>query len=132
MKFLSKLAQVALKVGQVVGIFGPVFTQVVPGSGSVVGRILDVSTKFNEIIMHVELGSAALTSPLAGAEKLRMAIPAFSEAILSSAAIAGKKIGNPTLYREGVEKVASGWADILNSLHEDEAAKLAKAFEDLA
>jgi len=124
MKFLSKLAQVALKVGQVVGIFGPVFSSVVPSSGAIVGRILDVSTKFNEIIMQVELGSAALTSPLDGADKLRMAIPAFSEAILSSAAIAGKKIGNPTLYRQGVEKVASGWADILNSLHEDEVAKL--------
>lgn len=124
MKFLSKLAQVALKVGQVVGIFGPLVSSVVPSSSVIVSRIFDVSTKFNEIVMQVELGASALTTPLAGAEKLKLAIPAFSEVILSSAALAGKKIANPTLYRAGVEKVASGWADILNSLHEDEVGKL--------
>lgn len=125
MKFLSKLAQVGLKIGQVIGIFGPAVGAVVPGSTGVVTRIADTTTLFNQIIMQVELGAAALTAKLSGADKLKMAIPSFGDAIASSAAIAGKKIANPTLYQQGVTKVADGWADILNSLHEEEVAKLA-------
>jgi hypothetical protein len=126
-KFLSKLAQIGKVAGQLVGIFAPTIQMAFPGTGAVVGKILDISGKFNEIIIQVELGASALTTPLPGAVKLQLAIPAFSEAILSSAGIAGKKIADPILYRQGVEKVASGWADILNSLDDGEVGKLLKS-----
>lgn len=121
MKFLSKLASVAQKVGQVIGIFGPMIQMTVPSSGAVVGKIIDTSEKLTAVIVSAELSGQALGLP--GPDKLKLAAPNIAQVILGSAAIAGRKIANPVLFTQGATKIGDGWADILNSLHEDEATK---------
>lgn len=122
MKFLTKVWQVSQKVGQLVGLFAQPIQQVSPAAGVIVGRVLDTSEKFTSIIKQVEISGQALSVP--GPSKLLMAAPNIEQAILESAAIAGRKIANPTLFKQGATKIADGWADVLNSLHEDEAEKV--------
>ena len=121
MKFLGRLAQIAQKVVQVVGLFGPTIQQVLPQSGAVVGKVIDTSEKFSAVIASAELSGQALALP--GPDKLKMAAPNIAQVILGSAAIAGRKIHDPGLFTQGATKIADGWADCLNSLHEDEAEK---------
>lgn len=122
MKFLSKVWQISQKVGQVIGLFAPAVQVLAPQSGAIVGKILDTSEKFTSVIQQVELAGQALG--VAGPDKLKMAAPNIAQVVLGSAAIAGRKIHDEALFTQGCTKVADGWCDVLNSLHEDEAGKL--------
>lgn len=119
MKFLTKFGQVALRViGIVTGIL-PMVGAAIPGTRDdlVIGRVLDTSQQIGSVIGQVELFGQALG--LKGADKLKGAAPALAQVILQSAALAGHKVKNEELFRQGVLKVGDGWADIYNSLDDN-------------
>lgn len=120
MKFLSKFAQVALRVvGLVSGIGGTFQTLGIGGTvgATIEGRIVDSSVQIGGIIQQIELAGAAVAA--GGPDKLKMALPSIQQVILSSAALSGHKVANPDLFKSGTEKITSGWVDVINSLHED-------------
>jgi len=117
MKFLSKLAQIFAKGLQIVGVFAPIVSQVLPQSA---GTVQTVSKDLTEILQAtIDAEQVGVALSLKGPDKLKAAIPAVSDIILQSAALANHKIANPDLYNQGVAKIADGAADIVNSLHTD-------------
>lgn len=119
MTFLKKLGQVISNIAGIVTGIGPIFGTAIPQASSTIAVVTSDLQQIAGIIETVEAIGAAATSPVPGSEKLRMATPLVAQAILQSSLLAGKKIANEALYRQGANKVADGVADILNSLHED-------------
>lgn len=124
MTFLSKLGQVMQIAGKVVAVvtgFGPVITALTPTKkdDEFLARIASPLQQIAGIVAQVEGMAQALDTPLPGAEKLKMATPIVAQIILSDL-IAGKKISNPVLFKQGCASITSGVADVLNSIKEDE------------
>jgi hypothetical protein len=69
------------------------------------------------VITMVEAIGQAASVPMPGAEKLKVATPLVAQIILSSSMLAQHKIGDEVLFRQGCTSIASGMADVLNSLH---------------
>lgn len=104
--------------GIVTGV-GPIFAASIPKAAGTITIVTSDLQQIAGVIQTIEAAAAAATAPIPGAEKLQMATPLVAQAILQSSLLAGHKIANPTLYNQGAEKIASGMADVLNSLHED-------------
>jgi hypothetical protein len=121
MGWLKKAGIVLLKVTEILTGFGPVVSALIPGTTD--DKIIQVTThelsQVAAIVTQVEAMAAALTTPLPGPEKLKMATPAVAQIILQSSMMAHHKIANPDLFKQGCASVASGIADILNSLKDD-------------
>lgn len=119
MKFLSKLAQYFAKGLQILGIFQPVVQQVV-GSGSAAQIIQTVSQDITQIANAViDAEQVGVALQLKGPDKLRAAAPHVADIILRSTLLVNHSIANAQLFNQGVNEVAGGFADILNSLHAD-------------
>ena len=119
MSFLKKLGQIA-QVAVKLTPYGQLIAPLLPaGAQGSVAHVLDTISGVAAVVMQAEMMGQALSLP--GADKLKAATPAVAQMILQSSMIAGKKIHDEALFKLGAEKVASGVADILNSLHEDEA-----------
>lgn len=124
MTFLSKLGQVmqiAGKVAAVVVGFGPVITALTPTKkdDEWVANNANTLAEIAGVIAQVEAMAAALSQPLPGTEKLKMATPIVAQIVLARI-VAGKKIDNPELFQKGCASIASGVADVLNSIKESE------------
>lgn len=119
MNFLRKLAAGILKgVGIVTG-FLPLLQGVIPSrAADKVAEVSDDLTKVAGIISLVEAAAGAVTSPLPGAEKLKMAAPLVAQIVLQSDILVGKRVKDQALFQQGTASIASGMADILNSLEE--------------
>jgi hypothetical protein len=89
----------------------------------IVSALVDPLRQFASIVAQVEAMANALTVPLAGPEKLKMATPMIAQVILSSSLMVKHKIENPVLFRQGCASIASGMADVLNSLKGDVEAE---------
>ena len=125
MKFLNKLVAVVGVVLNTFTGFAPVVRQTFPEAGGVVDVISHDLAAIADVVTNVDLEVSALTDvTLTGAQKLVMSIEPVTNIIMSSALLSGRKIGNQALLEQGIEKVTSGMADIVNSLHEDEVKKL--------
>lgn len=123
MKFLTKFAQVAGRIAQAIGIFGPLAQTYTNDRGDrIIQTMQDSSLTFSKVILDVELSGQALQLP--GPQKLIAAAPNMANAVLGSAAFVGKKIANPELFRQGATKIADGWADCTNALDADEVEKM--------
>lgn len=117
MKFLTKLAQIFAKGLQIVGLFGPVIQTVLPQSAGIVQTVSQDLSEIAQVVVDVEQAGVALQ--LKGPDKLKAAAPLVADIILRSTLVANHKIDNPALFQQGVNSVASGMADILNSFHVD-------------
>lgn len=118
MKWLSLIGKIVLTGLQVVTGFGPMAAAMIPGTkdDKIIGQAKDTLTEVSQVITMVEMIAAASSSPMPGAEKLKVATPLVAQIILSSSMLAQHKIGNEVLFRAGCEKIASGMADVLNSI----------------
>lgn len=124
MKFLSKLFEYFAKGVAIFQGFAPIIQQAAPQSGVILQTVSkDLSTVL-DITTDVEKISAAATAPLTGDQKLAIAVPLVADVYLKSSALAGHSVANPALFNQGVSKVASGSADIVNSLKTDGIDKL--------
>jgi hypothetical protein len=118
-KYLSLIGKIALTGLQILTGFGPMVGSMIPGTkdDKYIAQATDTLTQVSQVITMVEMIGAAATTPMAGAEKLKVASPLVAQIILSSSMLAQHKIGNEELFRAGCEKVASGMADVMNSIH---------------
>lgn len=126
MTFLSKLGkamQIAGKVVAVITGFGPALVALTPTKkdDEIYAKIADPLVQVANIIVQVEGMAQALDQPLPGTEKLKMATPIVAQIILNSGIMVNKKIANPELFKQGCASIASGVADVLNSLKEADA-----------
>lgn len=126
MTFLSKLGkamQIAGKVVAVITGFAPALVALTPTKkdDEIYAKIADPLTQVAGIIIQVEGMAQALDQPLPGTEKLKMATPIVAQIILNSGIMVNKKIANPELFKQGCSSIASGVADVLNSLKESDA-----------
>lgn len=117
MKFLTKLAQIFATGLRIVGLFGPVVQSVLPQSAGVIQTVSQDLSEVAQVVVDVEQMGVALQ--LKGPDKLKAAAPLVADVILKSALLANHKIDNQDLFNQGVNGVAGGMADILNSLHTD-------------
>jgi hypothetical protein len=117
MKFLSKLVEYFEKGLQILNLFQPTIQMVDNKAGMITQT---VSKDMNEIyLVLADVEKEALALGLKGPDKLKMAVPLVEDIILRSASLANHKVANPDLFKQGVEKLTSGAADIVNSLHTD-------------
>ena len=124
MTFLSKLGKVMQIAGKVVAAyvgFAPLISAAIPGTkdDAFISRTISPLQKIAGIIVQVEAMAQTLTTPLPGTEKLKMATPVVAQILLSDL-VAGRKISNPELFKQGAASVASGIADVLNSIKDDQ------------
>jgi hypothetical protein len=119
MNFLKAFGK-AVAIGlQVIGNFGPLVKQTIPGTKDdvLLDKATDILTDVSMITQSVEATSAVLASPLSGPDKLKAASAQVEQIILSKFVL-GKKIADPALFKEGVSNITDGVVKIQNSLHE--------------
>lgn len=125
MKFLSKLLEYFTKGLMYFQGFSQVATQINPSLG---GPVQVVSKDLGEIFdttWDAEKIVAAMKDPTkTGADKAAIAGPLIADIILQSSALAGHEVANPDLFNQGVAKITSGAADIVNSLKIDKLDKM--------
>jgi hypothetical protein len=117
MGFLKKAAEIVLRVTALVSGFAPLVTATDPKTGAIVSKAENELAAVAGVIQQVEVFGQALG--IKGPQKLIAATPAVAQVLLASSMLAGKKIANPELFKQGSQKIADGAADILNSLHGD-------------
>lgn len=117
MTFLKKLGGIILKVTEIALGFAPIVQQMLPGSSAAVATVSKDLTEIADIIVQAEAMGQALGIP--GAQKLIAATPMVAQIVLQSSLLANHEIGDPDLFRKGCASIASGMADVLNSLKAD-------------
>lgn len=123
MTFLQKLGKVLGTVVNIAGIaagVGPVLQSFLgsaaPKVASTIGTVTNDLSAIGGIVVQAE---AMIQASGSGIQKLAAATPLVANIIQTSELISGKKIANETLFIQGSQKITSGMADILNSLHAD-------------
>ena len=74
-------------------------------------------TQIGSIIAQVEAMGQALSLP--GTQKLTAAAPLVAQVVLNSELLIGRKITDEALFTKATQEIASGMADLLNSLKAD-------------
>lgn len=115
MKFLTILGQVLLKGTAIFAGFAPLAQAVFPGQAGAIQTVSKDLAQIADIVSQVEAAGQALKLP--GDQKLAMATPMVAQIIIRSAMLANHQIADPALFNAGCAKVASGMADVLNSIH---------------
>lgn len=113
-KFLTKLGQIVLEGGRIVGLFSGAIQQIAPQSTGEIQTVSQDLAQIGDVINEAEIMGQALK--VAGPDKLKMAAPAVAQIILKSAMLANHKIANEALFTQGATKIADGMADVINSL----------------
>jgi hypothetical protein len=121
--FLSKLGKIMQITGKVVSVylgFAPGLAAMTSSKkdDQFVAASIAPLQQIAGIVVQVEAMAQALETPLSGPDKLKMATPMVAQLVLSSGLLAGKKIANPELFKAGCASIASGMADVLNSIQE--------------
>lgn len=118
MKFLSKLASVILKGVQIASGFMPLVAPALPTSTQpIVSTINNDLPAIASIITAVEVMGQALQ--IKGPDKLKAAAPQVAQIVLQSSLLINHKIADANLFNQGCASIASGVADVLNSLSSD-------------
>ena len=119
MKWLTLVGKYALVGLNLLTGFGPMIGQMIPGDkdDKIIAKSTDTLIQVSTVIQMVEAIGQAASTPMPGAEKLKVATPLVAQIILASSMLAQHKIADETLFRAGCEKIASGMADVLNSIH---------------
>ncbi len=116
MGLLKKIAGYIGQATAIVAGFGPIFTALRPQDA---GTVQTVSADLAQIADIVMLMETAFAAPGSGAQKLQASTPAVAQIILKSSLLANHKIEKADLFQKGCASIASGVADVLNSLHAD-------------
>lgn len=119
LSFLKKAGQIIAAVTGIMPLFQPGLSAISPKIAGFADQGASELTKIGQVILQTEVIGNTLS--LKGPDKLKAAAPQIAQLVMMSSLIAGKKISNPTLFSQGSAKIGDGMADILNSLHEDEA-----------
>jgi hypothetical protein len=121
MGWLKKAGVIIGQVTAAVVGLGPVITTLTPTKKDDAALVVvqDTLNQLAGIVTQVEAMAAALSQPLPGSEKLKMATPMVAQVILASSLMARHKIANPALFQQGCASIGSGMADVLNSLKDD-------------
>ena len=124
MKFLTALGKGFANAIPVLNILGPVIETLFPKSRSYVekasdvvvaaGSINDDLTQIAQLVAQVEV--VGQTTGLTGDQKRAAVAKLAADVFLRSKVLAGHPVDNEALFSQGVDKVAGGVADILNSL----------------
>lgn len=109
MKWLTKIGQIILKATEIAAGLAPLF----PAQTPQIAVGVNVLQQLETIILNIETAGQALN--LTGDQKLAAAVPLFAQVFLDSAKLAGHDIANHQLFVQGVTKITSGYADVLNS-----------------
>lgn len=122
--FLSKLGSIAIKgVSVALGLLPQLAS--IPGAGPAAGAVFSELAQIAGVIVHVEAMGQVLG--IKGPDKLKAAIPLVAQVVLASPLFANKKVADLALFNTGVEKLAGGFADVLNSIHPDGVKEEKKA-----
>lgn len=117
MSFLKKLGQVlAVGTGLITG-FMPVVQPLLGRNNKldqVATKITDTLTLVGSAVVTVETIFSNVAN--SGAQKLAAAVSLIGPLIRTSELVAGKEIADESLFQKGVNGVAQGVVDILNSL----------------
>lgn len=120
MKFLSKLLEYMTKGLMYVQGFSQVVQQIDPKLGGPVQIVSkDLGEIFDSTVDAEKIVAAMKDSTKTGADKAAIAGPLIGDIILQSAALVGHQIADQDLFNQGVAKITSGSADVVNSLHTD-------------
>ena len=114
-KFLTTLGKILLQGTAIFAGFAPLAESAFPAQAGTVSIVSKDLTQLADIIVQVEHAGQRLG--MAGDQKMQMAGALFAPIILQSAMFTGHTVGDPALFQQGTEKLASGLADVLNSLH---------------
>jgi hypothetical protein len=120
--FLSRLGKVLATVVNIASVaagIGPMLQGFLGSNtkvGAVVGTAVNDLTAIGQTVLSAE---AMIQAPGSGVQKLAAATPLVAQIVQTSELVAGHKIANEALFIQGSQKITSGVADILNSLHPD-------------
>jgi len=120
MTFLKKLGQIIASVAGIAAGVGPLVLPFL-GAGkaaTIEKTVVNDLTQIGQQVVNVE---SIIQTPGSGAEKLRAVTPLVASIVQGSEMLYGKKVYDEALFIRGSQKIADGTADILNSVHPDEA-----------
>lgn len=117
MKWLSKVGQILTQAVPALRIATPIIQQLFPKTTKPLEVVNDGLQEAATVIVQVE--AIGQIWGKTGADKLTASVPAVS-AILMSKLVAGRKIHDKALFTAGATKIASGLADVLNSMEDNE------------
>jgi len=121
MGWLKKAGIIIGQVTQIVLGIGPLVAALTPSDkdDKAIPLIADSLAQIAGIITQVEAMAGVFDTPLPGTEKLKMATPMVAQIILQSAIMARQEIADPAKFKAGCASIASGMADVLNSLKDN-------------
>ncbi len=119
MKWLSQIGQIALQLGKIAPIAGPILSALIPGTkdAAIIAKATTTIDQLAGIIVQAEIMGQALN--LKGPDKLKAATPAIAQMILQSSVMTGRTIADPVLFEASCTGIASHVAGLLNSLKAD-------------
>lgn len=122
MGFLKRLGQIALQLTTGINTFGPIVKQFTNDKDDArIDRLTDKVKEFTDVVIAIE--AVGQVAGLDGPAKMRAAAPLIAQVVLKSDFMAGKKIADATLFQQGCQRIGSGFADVLNSLKENEGVE---------
>jgi len=117
MSFLAKLGKtLATAAATLTGIM-PIVQPLLGRSSkveAVAAKITDTLTLIGSFVATMEL--AFVNVPKSGAQKFAALVNVIGPLIKTSELVAGKEIADETMFQKGVNGIAQGVVDILNSL----------------
>jgi len=116
-KWLKKVGQIILKASEYWTGFAPMANVLMPGHAGTIQVISADIAQIADVVVNAEVLGAALGLP--GTDKLKAAAPAVAQIILKSAVLAKHQVADPVLFQQGAQKIADGFADVLNSLKDN-------------
>ena len=116
MSWLKKVGQIALAVGKVSPIAGPILAAIIPGTkdDAIIARTTAYIDPVIAKILDVE--SLGVVLKLPGDQKLTPATPLVGQIFAPYAHQFG--VADPALFTKGMSEIAQGYVDFLNSLRE--------------
>lgn len=114
--FLNKLGLDIVKVAGIVTGFEPLALAALPSAAGVISSVVGELQQMSSIVVGIEAVGASTTPVMTGVQKLQAATPQVAQVILKSSALVGHTVDNQALFTQGASSIASGIADVLNSL----------------
>jgi hypothetical protein len=124
--FLKQLGlDIAEGVADVSGI-APFLAKVFPKAAPIVATATSDINQLLAIVAQIESAGATIIASggtMTGAQKMNAVAAQFGQIFLQIEGLAGKPQQDPALFQNGLQQVASGIANIMNSYHAQPAAK---------
>lgn len=112
MSFLKKLGQAIAIAGTTAQAVGPIVAPMLGNKGEKVLSTITDLTAIGTTILQVEVMFAGKTGP----EKFAAALTQIGPMIRTSGLVAGRKIADENMMQKGINGIAQGVVDVLNSL----------------